>query len=171
MSPTSERPLLRPSVEARVQLDCVELPCVPAEPIPGCQRRLVQDSVPVVVAPSRRTNPDVTHFPPPSPPSTHPVMLKVAYPHPPRHLSRSIALTRQSTLDQPSRVRTTQLRFSCRRRTRGTRRPRTRARANRSRCGGSGRRSSPRRDCTAHYSGIPMAPTRSRLIHEPRLGD
>ena len=48
-------------------------------------------------------------IPPPSPPSTHPVMLKVAYPHPPRPLSRSIALTRQSTLDQPSRVRTTQL--------------------------------------------------------------
>ena len=48
-------------------------------------------------------------IPPPSPPSTHPVTLKVAYPHPPRPLSRSIALTRQSTLDQPSRVRTTQL--------------------------------------------------------------
>jgi hypothetical protein len=62
MSPTSERLLLRPSVEARVQLDCVELLCVPAEAIPGCQRGLVQDAVPVVVAPSGRTDPDVTHF-------------------------------------------------------------------------------------------------------------
>ena len=171
MSPTSERPLLRPSVEARVQLDRVELPCVPAEPIPGCQRRLVQDSVPVVVAPSRRTNPDVTHsspiaaFYPPSHaegglPTSTSSSLPIDRSHPPEH-------TRPT---EPSPHHTT-LRFSCRRRTRGTRRPRTRARANRSRCGGSGRRSSPRRDCTAHYSGIPMAPTRSRLIHEPRLGD
>jgi Restriction endonuclease len=64
MSPTSERLLLRPSVEARVQLDCVELLCVPAKPIPGCQRGLVQDGVPVVVAPSGRTDPDVTHSSP-----------------------------------------------------------------------------------------------------------
>jgi hypothetical protein len=64
MSPTSERLLPRPSVEARVQLDCVELLCVPVEPIPGCQRGLVQDCVPVVVAPSARTDPDVTHSSP-----------------------------------------------------------------------------------------------------------
>src|SRR4030095_1850990 len=64
MSPTSERLLLRPSVEARVQLDCVELLYVPVEPIPGCQRGLVQDCVPVVVAPSARTDPDVTHSSP-----------------------------------------------------------------------------------------------------------
>ena len=64
MSPTSERLLLRPSVEARVQLDCVELLCVPAEPIPGSQRGLVQDGVPVVIAPSGRTDPDVTHSSP-----------------------------------------------------------------------------------------------------------
>ena len=64
MSPTLERLLLRPSVEARVQLDCVELLCVPAEPIPGCQRGLVQDGVPVVVAPSGRTDADVTHSSP-----------------------------------------------------------------------------------------------------------
>ena len=64
MSPTSERPLLRPSMEARVQLDRVELLYVPAEPIPGCERGLVQDGVPVVVAPSRRTDPDVTHSSP-----------------------------------------------------------------------------------------------------------
>src|SRR5215211_2607435 len=64
MSPTSERLLLRPSVEARVQLDCVELLCVPAKPIPGCQRGLVQDGVPVVVAPSGRTDTDVTHSSP-----------------------------------------------------------------------------------------------------------
>ena len=64
MSPTLERLLLRPSVEARVQLDCVELLCVPAEPIPGCQRGLVQDSALVVVAPSGRTDADVTHSSP-----------------------------------------------------------------------------------------------------------
>ncbi len=64
MAPSSERLLLRPSVEARVQLDCVELLCVPAEPVCGCQRGLVQDRVPVVVAPSRRPDPDVTHSSP-----------------------------------------------------------------------------------------------------------
>jgi hypothetical protein len=64
MSPSSERALLGPSVEARVQLDRVELLCVPTEPIPGCQGGLVQDGVPVVVTPSRRTDPDVTHSSP-----------------------------------------------------------------------------------------------------------
>src|SRR5215213_7659145 len=61
MSPSSERLLPRPSVEARVQLDRVELLCVAPEPICGCQRGLVQDGVPVVVAPSRRPDPNVTH--------------------------------------------------------------------------------------------------------------
>src|SRR5512133_3067470 len=64
MAPSSERRLLRPSVEARVQLDRVELLCVAVEPVFGCQRRLVQDGVPVVVAPSRRPDPDVTHASP-----------------------------------------------------------------------------------------------------------
>src|SRR4029450_226136 len=84
MTPTSERLLLRPPVEARVQLHRVELLRVAAEPIPGCQRGLVQDGVPVVVTPSRRPDPDVTHsspiaaFYPPSPcwrwpPHIHPV--------------------------------------------------------------------------------------------------
>ena len=179
MSPTSERLLPRPSVEARVQLDCVELLCVPAEPIPGCQRGLVQDGVPVVVAPSRRTNPDVTHsspipgFCPPShaeddlPTSTS---SSLPIDRPPVAASRppdNKALTaRAHSTNRPSRVRTTQLReLSCRRRTSGTRMPRTRARPNGSRCGGSGWQSSPRRDCTAHSSGIPMAPSPSGLIH------
>src|SRR5512133_4095492 len=83
MAPSSERALLRPSVEARVQLDRVELLCVAAEPVCGCQRGLVQNGVPVVVAPSRRPDPDVTH-------SSHrhllptELMVDVAYPHPPR---------------------------------------------------------------------------------------
>ena len=64
MSPTSERLALRPSVEARVQLDRVELLRVPAEPVCGCQRGLVQDGVPVVIAPSRRPDADVTHSSP-----------------------------------------------------------------------------------------------------------
>jgi hypothetical protein len=143
MSPTSERLLLRPSVEARVQLDCVELLCVPAEPIPGCQRGLVQDGVPMVVAPSGRTDSDVTHSSPIA--AFYPrVMLEVAYPHPTRILSQSIrgqpasrkkALTaRAHSTNRPSRVRTAHLReLSCRQRTSGTRMPRTRARANRSR--------------------------------------
>jgi hypothetical protein len=121
MSPTSERRLPRPSVEARVQLDRVELLCVPGEPIPRCQRGLVQDGVPVVVAPSRRPDPDVTHSPP-SPPSTHRVMLEAAYSHPPRLLSQSIALRSR----QPAS------------RQQGSHRQSTR-----SRCGGSGWRSSP----------------------------
>jgi hypothetical protein len=61
MAPSSERRLSRPSVEARVQLDRVELLCVAAEPVCGCQRGLVQDGVPVVVAPSRGPDPDLTH--------------------------------------------------------------------------------------------------------------
>src|SRR5215212_6055214 len=61
MTPSSERLLPRPSVETRVQLDRVELLRVAVKPIPWCQRRLVQDGVPVVVAPSRRPDPDVTH--------------------------------------------------------------------------------------------------------------
>ena len=64
MSPPPERLQLRPSVKARVQLDCVELLYAPAEPIPGCQRGLVQDGVSVVVAPSGRTDADVTHSSP-----------------------------------------------------------------------------------------------------------
>jgi hypothetical protein len=71
-------------------------------------------------------------------------MLEVAYPYPPRLRSQSIAASRprdnkaltaraQST-NRPSRVRTAHLReLSCRQRTSGTRMPRTRARANRSR--------------------------------------
>ena len=64
ISPTSEPLLLRPSVETRVQLYCVELLCIPAQPIPGCQRGPIQDGVPVLVTPSGRTNPDVTHSSP-----------------------------------------------------------------------------------------------------------
>src|SRR4030095_16396668 len=80
MPPSAERRLSRPSVEARVQLDRVELLCVPAEPVCGGQRGPVQDGIPVVVAPSRRPDPDVTHMPPQSPaPSAHRVMLEVAY--------------------------------------------------------------------------------------------
>src|SRR5512132_1861483 len=64
MAPSSERRLSRPSVEARVQLDRVELLGVAAEPVCGCQRGLVQDGVPVVVAPSRGPDPDLTHSSP-----------------------------------------------------------------------------------------------------------
>jgi hypothetical protein len=91
MAPSSERRLLRPSIEACVQLDRVELLCVPAEPIPGCQRGLVQDGVPVVVAPSRRPDPDVTHA------SPSPALLPTkscggGYPPPSRLLTQAVAL-------------------------------------------------------------------------------
>jgi len=182
MSPTSERRLPRPSVEARVQLDRVELLCVPGEPSPGCQRGLVQDGVPVVVAPSRRPDPDVTHSSPIA--AVYRVMLEAAYSNPPRLLSQSIALRSRpaglptTRLSPPEHTRRTDRAASAPHNSENYRvdtdkrnaMPRTRARANRSRCGGSGWRSSPRRDCTAHSSVIPMAPLRSGLIDERRLG-
>jgi hypothetical protein len=86
MAPSSERRLPRPSVEARVQLDRVELLCVAAEPVCGCQRGLVQDGVPVVVAPSRGPDPDFTHSSPIA--AFYPrVMLELASPRPDRLLS------------------------------------------------------------------------------------
>jgi pimeloyl-ACP methyl ester carboxylesterase len=91
MSPTSERLALRPSVEARVQLDRVELLRVPAEPVCGCQRGLVQDGVPVVVAPSRRPDADVTHSSP------------IAAFYPPSHAGGGLPTSTSSSLpiDRP----------------------------------------------------------------------
>jgi hypothetical protein len=110
----------------------------------------------VVVAPSRRPDPDVTHSPP-SPPSTHRVMLEAAYSHPPRLLSQSIALRSRpaglptTRLSPPEHTRRTDRAASAPHNSENYRvdtdkrnaMPRTRARASRSRCGGSGWRSSP----------------------------
>src|SRR4029450_11379132 len=86
MAPSSERRLPRPSVEARVQLDRVDLLSVAAEPVCGCQRGLVQYGVPVVVAPSRGPDPDFTHSSPIA--AFYPrVMLELASPRPHRLLS------------------------------------------------------------------------------------
>src|SRR5512133_188306 len=84
MAPSSERRLSRPSVEARVQLDRVELLCVAAEPVWGCQRGLVQDGVPVVVAPSRGPDPDLTHSSP------------IAAFHPPSHAGAGLSTSTSS---------------------------------------------------------------------------
>jgi hypothetical protein len=86
MAPSSERRLPRPSVEARVQLDRVELLCVAAEPVCGCQRGLVQDGVPVVVAPSRGPDPDFTHSSP------------IAAFHPPSHAGAGLPASTSSPL-------------------------------------------------------------------------
>jgi hypothetical protein len=184
MSPTSERRLPRPSVEARVQLDRVELLCVPGEPIPGCQRGLVQHGVPVVVAPSRRPDPDVTHSSPIAavyPPSLagggllKSTSSSLPIDRPPVAASRppdNKALTaRAHSTNRPSRVRTTQLReLSCRH-----------GQAERARRGPEPGPTDPgvaARDGGVHLGvtaqrtppQIPMAPLRSGLIDERRLG-
>ena len=108
MAPSSERQLLRPSVEARVQLDRVELLCVAAESICGCQRWLIQDGIPEVVAPSRRPDRDVTHS------------LPIAAFYPPSHAGGGLPTSTSSPLpidcapvatSRPSETRTRDLGF------------------------------------------------------------
>jgi hypothetical protein len=155
MTPTSKRLLLRPSVETRIQLDRVELLCISAEPIPRCQRRPVQNGVPVVVTPSRRPDPNLTHSSPNA--AFHPTKSGWRWPtHIHLIFSRPLSDRSQPTsrkqgqspphahsTNRPSRVRTTQFReLSCRRRTLERACRGREPRANRTRCGGSGWQSS-----------------------------